>query len=101
MNDLHESEIAKNKAEKTKIDSEVEVMHEQLHIEKWKLWIAGLVAVVIAVIGSVATISTANRAIDKDILIKDKEFDLKRQELILKKLELCLKDKTLPWCTNE
>ena len=87
MSDLHESEIARNKSEKIKTDAEVELMHEKFKLEKEKLYWGFIVALVGTIIG----IYTANKSFDAQLEAKDKE-------IAAKKLELCLKDKSLPWC---
>ena len=76
MTALHASEIAKIQSEKIKIDSEVEVMHENLKLEKWK------------VVLTVVALAVAPLCV----------YLYKQESLAIKKMELCLKTQTWEQC---
>ena len=91
---MTEAEQNKLKSEKVKIDAEIELMHEKFKLEKEKLYWGFIVALVGTLIG----VYTANKNFDTQLQTKEKELALKREEMKIKKLELCLQDKTLHWC---
>ena len=58
----------------------VSVMHENLKLEKWKMWVTAIVAILVGLYGIYKIEQTSQDKIE------------------LKKMELCLKDKSLHWC---